>query len=184
MGTQYKSLNKKIEEFILDQKIFFVATATKDSFINLSPKGMDSLKIMSKTRVIWLNSTGSTNKSSAHVQRDSRMTMMFCSFDKEPLIVKLIGNAKVIHKNDKEWDELSSLLPKIQGARQIFDLKIEMVLTVCGMAVPFFDYKGEREELTNYWIKQGDEGLEEYWKKKNQTSLNGYETNIVEKNIK
>jgi len=46
MGTQYKSINKKIEEFILEQKIFFVATATEDSFINLSPKGMNSLKII------------------------------------------------------------------------------------------------------------------------------------------
>jgi len=103
MGTQLQEINSEIEKFINKQKIFFVATATEDSFINLSPKGMDSLKIMGGNRVIWLNSTGSTNESSAHIQRDSRMTIMFCSFEEEPLIVKLIGNAKVIHKNDKEW---------------------------------------------------------------------------------
>ncbi len=183
MGTQYKSINKKIEEFILEQKIFFVATATEDSFINLSPKGMDSLKIMDNNRVIWLNSTGSTNESSAHVQRNSRMTMMFCSFDKEPLIVKLIGNAKVIHKSDAKWEELAKELPDISGARQIFNLDIEMVLTVCGMAVPYFDYKGEREDLNDYWKKQGDVGLKRYWEKKNTTSLNGLDTYIVEKNI-
>jgi len=183
VGTQYKSLNQKIESFILKQKIFFVATATEDSFINLSPKGMDSLKILDKNRVIWLNSTGSTNESSAHIQRDSRMTMMFCSFEKDPLIVKLMGSAKVIHKNDSQWEDLAKHLPDIPGARQIFDLDIEMVLTVCGMAVPFFEYVGEREDLNDYWIKQGNDGLEEYWKKKNQVSLNGYDTNIVKKNI-
>jgi len=184
MATQYPSLNENIEKFIQQQKIFFIATATEDSFINLSPKGMDSLKIMDKNRVIWLNSTGSTNESAAHIQRDSRMTMMFCSFEKDPLIVKLIGNAEVIHKKDARWEELSKELPDIPGARQIFDLKIEIVLTVCGMAVPYFEYQGEREDLNDYWKKQGDEGLEAYWKKKNQTSLNSYDTGIVEKNIK
>jgi len=183
MGTQLQEINSEIAKFINNQKIFFVATATADSFINLSPKGMDSLKIMGGNRVIWLNSTGSTNESSAHIQRDSRMTIMFCSFEEEPLIVKLIGNAKVIHKNDKEWQELSLELPQIEGARQIFDLDIKIVLTTCGKAVPFFEYRGEREDLTNYWKKAGKEGLEAYWEKKNQKSLNGLETNIIVKNI-
>jgi hypothetical protein len=184
VGTKYKELNKKIEDFIINQKIFFVSTATEDSFINLSPKGMDSLKIINNNRVIWLNSTGSTNESSAHIQRNPRMTIMFCSFEKDPLIVKLMGQAKVIHKNDSDWDELSKQLPDIPGARQIFDLNIELVLTVCGMAVPYFDYKGEREDLNQYWEKQGEDGLKEYWGKKNQISLNNYNTNIIEKNIK
>jgi len=83
----------------------------------VSPIIRGALEIMGGNRVIWLNSTGSTNESSAHIQRDSRMTIMFCSFEKEPLIVKLIGNAKVIHKNDKEWEELSLELPQIEGAR-------------------------------------------------------------------
>jgi len=184
MADKHQALNENIEEFIKKQKIFFVATATEDSFINLSPKGMDSLKIMDKNRVIWLNSTGSTNESSAHIQRDPRMTMMFCSFEKDPLIVKLIGKAKVIHKKDEAWESLAKELPDIPGARQIFDLEIELVLTVCGMAVPFFEYKGEREDLNEYWKKQGNEGLEKYWKKKNQVSLNGEKSYIVEKNIK
>ncbi len=183
MANKYEEINNKVEEFIKKQKIFFVATATEDSFINLSPKGMDSLKIMGRNRVIWLNSTGSTNESSTHVQRDPRMTMMFCSFEKDPLIVKLIGKAKVIHKKDDEWKNLAKELPDIPGARQIFDLEIELVLTVCGMAVPYFDYQGEREDLNDYWVKQGQDGLEKYWEKKNQVSLNGENTYIVEKNI-
>ena len=184
MGTPHRKLNAKIKDFINKQKIFFVATATEDSFINLSPKGMDSLKIIDDNRVIWINSTGSTNESAAHVQRDPRMTMMFCSFEKEPLIVKLMGKAKVIHKKDEQWEALAEQLPPMEGARQIFDLDIELVLTVCGMAVPYFEYQGEREDLTAYWKKQGKEGLEKYWAEKNQKSLNGLDTFVVEKNIK
>lgn len=166
MGTQLKKLNKEIKKFIEEQKIFFVATATKNIFINLSPKGMDSLKVINDNRVLWINATGSTNESSAHIQRDGRMTIMFCSFDQDPLIVKLLGKAKVIHKNDIEWDDIASQLTLLPGTRQIFDLDIEIVLTVCGMAVPYFKYKGEREDLKEWAISQGDNGLKKYWAKK------------------
>ncbi|MCX6061945.1 MAG: pyridoxamine 5'-phosphate oxidase family protein [Campylobacterales bacterium] len=182
MATKFEELNHEIIDFIEKQKIYFVATATEESFINLSPKGMDSFKIIDNKRVVWINATGSTNESSAHIQRNKRMTIMFCSFEKDPLIVKLIGNAKVIHKNDKEWDELSNLLPNLSGCRQIFDVRLEMVLTVCGMAVPYFEYKGERNDLREWAINQGDEGLIDYWGKKNQVSLNGEATHILEKN--
>lgn len=182
MGTKYDKLNNKIIDFIEQQKIFFVASATSDSYINLSPKGMDSLKILDNNRVIWMNATGSTNETSAHVQRDGRMTIMFSSFEKEPLIVKLIGTAKVVHKNDNEWEKLSPYLPDMPGARQIFDLKIDFALTVCGMAVPFFEYKGERNDLKKWAKEQGDEGLKKYWEKKNQLSLNNEPTYILEKN--
>lgn len=182
MGTQLKKLNKEIKNFINEQKIFFVATATQDSFINLSPKGMDSLKIIDDNRVFWINATGSTNESSAHIQRDGRMTIMFCSFEKDPMIVKLIGKAKVIHKNDDQWKDVTSQLTLLPGTRQVFDLNIDIVLTVCGMAVPYFEYKGEREDLKKWAINKGDEGLKEYWAKKNQYSLNEEATNILEKN--
>jgi general stress protein 26 len=182
MATQFKQLNQDIIDFIQKQKIYFVSSTTKDGYINLSPKGMDSLRIINNNRVIWLNSTGSTNETSSNIQRDNRITIMFCSFDEQALIVKLFGKAKVIHKNDKEYNELSKLLPDIPGARQIFDINLELIITVCGSAVPFFDYKGEREDLNLYWKEAGDNGLKDYWKRKNTKSLNGYETNII-KNI-
>ena len=183
MATKYNKLTDEIKEFIKKQKIYFVSSVIKDGYINTSPKGMDSLKILNDNRVIWLNSTGSTNETSSNIQRDNRMTLMFCSFEEQALIVKLFGKAKVIHKKDKEWNALSKLLPNIPGARQIFDVNLELIITVCGSAVPFFEYKGEREDLNNYWINAGEEGLKEYWKRKNTISLNGYATNIVEKNI-
>lgn len=183
MAKQHTEIPEKIYPFILQQKIFFVATAASDGRINLSPKGMDSLRIINKNRVIWLNVTGSGNETSAHVQENPRMTLMFTAFEGKPLILRLYGNARVIHQKDSEWNELFSRFSPIPGSRQIFDLNVNLVQTSCGMAVPFFDYIEEREQLTNLSIKQGEQAIKEYWKEKNQFSIDGKATNIVEKNI-
>lgn len=100
MGKQYETLSERLIEFIEQQKIFFVGTATQDSRVNISPKGMDSLRVLNNSRVLWLNVTGSGNETAAHVQIDPRMTIMFCAFEGPPLILRLYGTAKVIHKND------------------------------------------------------------------------------------
>jgi len=182
MTQQYSEISDNIKKFIEDQKIFFVGTATENSRINISPKGMDSLKIINKNRVIWLNATGSGNETSAHIQENPRMTIMFSAFEGNPVILRLYGSAKVIHKNDTQWNELFSFFNSMPGARQIFDLNVDLVQTSCGMAVPFFDYVEQREQLKNWAIKKGDEGLKEYWLQKNQLSLDGKPTNIMKKN--
>ena len=183
MGQQFSALNDKHREFIAAQKIFFVGTATENSRVNISPKGMDSLRVVSANRVIWLNVTGSGNETSAHIQQTPRMTIMFCAFEGPPLILRLYGTAKVIHKNDHAWLELAELLPPITGARQYFDLHIELVQNSCGMAVPTYQYTGDRELLLNWAEKKGEQGLSDYWQEKNQTSLDGISTHIVEKSL-
>ncbi len=182
MGQQYSELSDKLIKFIEEQKIYFVGTATTDSRINISPKGMDSLKVLDKNRIVWLNVTGSGNETSAHVQENPRMTIMFTAFKGDPLILRIYGTAKVIHRNDKEWESLFSLFNPLPGARQIFDLKIELVQSSCGMSIPLFDYIDEREQLNEWAVKKGEEGIKEYWSKKNQYSLDGIATHIMEKN--
>lgn len=182
MGKQSFEISDKLKKFIEEQKIFFVGTAAAEGRINISPKGMDSLKVVSDNRVVWLNVTGSANETSAHVQENARMTIMFAAFEGKPMILRLYGEAKVIHKNDPEWNELFSLFNPIPGARQIFDLTVDLVLTSCGMAVPFFDYAEEREQLKKWALKKGEEGIKKYWEKKNQVSLDGKPTNIMRKN--
>ena len=184
MAKQYPEIPDQINSFILQQRIFFVATAASDGRINLSPKGMDSLRIPGKNRVIWLNVTGSGNETSAHVQENPRMTLMFTAFEGDPMILRLYGNARVVHQNDSDWEELFSQFNPIPGSKQIFDLKVDLVQTSCGMAVPFFDYKQEREQLNDFTIKKGEQAIKEYWKKKNQFSIDGKPTNIVARNLK
>ena len=181
MGQQFSALNDKHKSFIANQKIFFVATAAPDGRVNVSPKGMDSFRVMGDNRVAWLNVTGSGNETAAHVQVSPRMTLMFMALDGSPLILRLYGKATVIHQHDARWAEMAEHFTLLPGARQIFDVEVDLVQNSCGMAVPFFDYVGEREQLKDWATGQGDEGLQAYWEKKNQHSIDGKPTNVLGK---
>lgn len=183
MGKQFESLSEQLIEFITEQKIFFVGTAAGDSRVNVSPKGMDSLRVLNNNRVVWLNVTGSGNETSAHIQLDPRMTIMFCAFEGPPLILRLYGTARVVHKNDDDWKELFTHFNPLPGARQIFDLSIELVQTSCGMAVPYYTHTGDRELLSDWAKKKGHDGLMQYWEEKNQSSIDNIPTNIMAKSV-
>ena len=180
MGKQHPHLTADLIKFIDQQNIFFVATAMKEGRINLSPKGIDTFRIINDESIAWLNLTGSGNETAAHLIKDPRMTIMFCAFEGNPKIVRLYGKAEIYHPRDLEWDKLIGLFPNIPGSRQIIDLKIELVQTSCGMGVPYMDYKGERDQLPPWAENKGKEGLEEYMKLKNSTSLDGHPTGIFE----
>jgi hypothetical protein len=182
MGQRFSELSTKHIQFITEQRIFFVGTATADSRVNISPKGMDSLIVLGNNRVAWRNVTGSGNETSAHVQQAPRMTIMFCAFDGRPLILRLYGTASVVHKTDPEWGNLITQFKPLPGARQIFDVKLDLVQTSCGMSVPNYSYVDDRELLSEWATKKGDEGLKNYWAEKNQASLDGIPTNILSKN--
>ena len=104
---------------------------------------------------------------------------MFTAFEDNPVILRLYGHAKAIHDDDPDWQLLYPLFPPIPGARQIFDLNVELVQTSCGMAVPLYDYVGEREQLNAWASKRGKDGLKEYWKEKNSVSLDGKPTHFA-----
>lgn len=182
MAQMYTELSARHCEFIAAQKMYFVGTATADSRINVSPKGMDSLRVIDPQRVAWLNVTGSGNETSAHVQADARMTIMFCAFEGAPLILRLYGKARVVHFNDPDWAGLYARFNPLPGARQIFDLAIDRVQTSCGMGVPLYDYNSERGQLEAWAEKKGDAGLREYWALKNQNSIDGLPTHILDRN--
>lgn len=182
MAQRYAELSPEHIRFIGAQKIFFVATATADSRVNVSPKGMDALRVLDSRRVAWLNVTGSGNETAAHVQQQPRMTLMFCAFEGPPLILRLYGTARVVHRGDGDWSALSPLFPPLPGQRQIFELDIDLVQSSCGAGVPFFDYAGERTTLNEWAAKKGEDGLKQYWHDKNQFSLDGIPTRIIDKN--
>jgi hypothetical protein len=178
MAKKYPEISDKHAAFIAAQKMFFVGTATADSRINLSPKGLGSLRILNSKRVVWLNLTGSGNETAAHVQVDPRMTLMFCSFAGDPLILRLYGKAKVIHQRDPEWNSLYSLFDPIDSARQLFDVSVDLVMSSCGAGVPYYTFEGERETLREWASAKGPEGVKNYWEEKNQTSIDGIPTHI------
>ncbi len=180
MGQRYAGITAGHEQFIQRQKIFFVATAAREGRINLSPKGMDTLRVLSPNRVVWLNLTGSGNETAAHLLDSDRMTIMFCAFEGDPVILRLYGQARVHHPRDPEWNELAQQFPAIPGARQVVDMSVDFVMTSCGMGVPFFDFRGERGQLEAWAQKKGRDGIEQYWRQKNQVSIDGKPTKILE----
>lgn len=178
MAEKFPELNSKHIEFIRKQHMYFVGTAGREGYVNVSPKGMDSFRIISASEVAWLNLTGSGNESAAHVLENGRMTVMFCSFDKQPLIMRLYGVAGVTHPRDDEWARLVALFPDHAGARQIFRLKLDLVQTSCGYAVPRYQLIDERPTLTRWAENHGPAGIEQYWQDKNTRSLDDKETGI------
>ncbi len=181
LGKQFSELSDKHIEFIENQKIYFVGTATESGNVNLSPKGGDSLRVINSKQIAWLNLTGSGNESASHVIRNSRMTLMFCAFEGAPLIFRVYGKAKVLHTKDEEWGQFVQLFPESVASRQIFILDIDFVQSSCGRSVPYFSYEGDRDDLANWSKKQGVEGIEQYWLKKNQKSIDGLETEIAKR---
>jgi Pyridoxamine 5'-phosphate oxidase len=180
MAKLFTELDENLRQFILAQHIFFNATAPADGRINVSPKGLDTLRILSDSCVAYLDLTGSENETAAHIAENGRLTLMFCSFEKKPLILRLYGKGRVVRTQDAEWEELHQHFPFIPGERQIILLDIDSILTSCGFAVPLYEYKGERETLVEYACKKGEEGMHEYRRKKNQHSLDGLPTYLFE----
>ena len=178
MGKQSDHISKRIEKFINKQKIFFVATAAPEGRINLSPKGMDTFRVLGENRAIWLNLTGSGNETAAHLAQDQRITVMFCAFEGPPMILRLYAKGTVIHPKHELWDDLIGQFPDLGGKRQIIDLEIEMVQTSCGMSIPFYDFVSERKELDDWAKGKGQDGVETYWKEKNTSSIDGFPTHI------
>lgn len=178
MAEQFPTITDELKQFIEQQKIFFVATADRDGRVNVSPKGMDSLRVIDGNRIIWLNYTGSGNETAAHLLAQNRITLMFCSFDKKPLILRLYGQGKAIYQTDSEWSELSAHFQLAPGSRQFFDVTIDLVQTSCGYAVPFFEFISDRDLLAKWAENKGPNGIKDYWQEKNRLSLDGKETGI------
>jgi hypothetical protein len=180
MARFYPALEARHRDFIAAQKLFFTASGTADSRLNLSPKGMDSLRVIDAKCVAYLDLTGSGNETAAHLKHDGRMTLMWCSFDADPLILRLYGRGRTVRRQDATWGELRHHFPALPGERQIIVLDIDAVQTSCGYAVPMYAYQGERDTLTRWAEKKGTIGLQDYWREKNQVSIDGLPTGLLE----
>lgn len=178
--AKFESIDEKHRQFIVKQQMFFVSTAAAEGRVNLAPKGMDSLRVLGPNRIVWLNLTGAENETAAHLLEDPRMTLMWCSFDQKPLILRAYGQATSVHPRDPEWDDLYELFPDTPGARQIHDLSVDMVLTSCGFGVPLYEFVGQRKTLNKWAESLGADGLLQYQEKSNTTSLDGKPTGLFE----
>jgi Pyridoxamine 5'-phosphate oxidase len=180
MARIYPELTDAHVRFIQAQHIFFSATAPQQGRINVSPKGLDSFRILSTRQVGYIDLTGSSNETAAHLRENGRFTVMFCSFDNEPLILRLYGHGEAIRRQNPAWPTLRPHFPDLPGERQIILLNIDCVQTSCGYAVPRMVYSGDRETLSQWAERKGPTGLLDYWRDKNQLSIDGLSTGLLE----
>lgn len=180
-----KEITSEYKSFIEDQHLFFVTTAplNNEGHINLSPKGFDCFRVLSPTRVGYLDIVGSGNETSAHLLENGRITFMFCAFDGPPKILRLYGRGKTVLPGDDEWDELSKQFTILPATRQIIVADIYKVKSSCGFGIPYYHYTGERDHAIKWAENKGEDGLEEYKKEKNMISMDGLPTPIASKFI-
>jgi hypothetical protein len=176
----YSALTQPLVQFVQKQSVFFVATAPQDGRVNLSPKGMNTFRCLSDREVAYLDLTGSGNETSAHLEENGRLTLMFCSFSAEPLILRLYGQGKVVRPRSPEWSQYISHFEQIPGTRQIISMQIEQVQTSCGFAVPMMEFQSDRPVLQDWALKKGEAGVRQYWQDNNQVSIDGLPTHIFE----
>ena len=179
MGKQFDAINADHQGFIEAQHMFFSGSDAPDGQVNISPKGMDSRRVMGPNRIVWRNLTGSGNETAGHLALNPRMTLMWCGFETRPIILRCYGTAQTLHPRDADFDALNAMFPPSVGARQMYDMHVEMVQTSCGYAVPFFEHKGHRDVLANWAKGKGEDGINDYWRDRNQTTLDGLPTHIL-----
>lgn len=179
MGKLFSTLNPEQQQFIAAQHLYFVATAPMTGRVNVSPKGMDTFRLLTPARVAYLDATGSGSETSAHLLDNGRITLMFCAFSGAPLILRIYGRGRSIQETDPDWPELRPLFgPPLAGERQIIHVDVESVQTSCGFAVPFFEFAGERPLLREWAEKKGPDGLKQYRVNKNSRSIDGLPTGL------
>ena len=153
----FPALNPDHRAFIAKQPVFFVATAAEGTRINLSPKGMDSFRVLDDRTVAYLDVAGSGNETNAHLIADGRITIMFCAFDNPAMIFRLYGHGTPVLPQDAEWDDLAACFTLLPGTRQIFRIAIDQVQTSCGWGVPYMAFERERPTLSRYHQTHADE---------------------------
>lgn len=178
MGKFHDSIKPAHKEFIEKQHLFFVSTAPLSDVgrINLSPKGLDSFRVISDQQVAYMDLISSGNETSAHSLENGRITFMFCSFEGAPNILRLYGKAFTVLPGSSRWEDYAHYFKIYPSTRQIIVADINLVQTSCGYGVPLYEYKGDRDIHFEWAEKKGKDGLYDYMQEKNLTSLDGMPT--------
>src|SRR5579863_1337695 len=169
MGKTRAALDDVATRFIQEQHVFFVASAPLDAsgHVNLSPKGLDTFRILSSSTVAYLDFNGSGVETIAHLKENGRIVLMFCAFQGPPNILRLHGHGRAVEPRCSEFAVLLAEFPAYESVRSIIVVEILRVNDSCGYGVPFFKYEGEREQLAAWARKKGPDGLKAYRQEKN-----------------
>ncbi len=175
MGKIYDAIDDSLKDFIQCQQMFFVATAplSSEGLVNLSPKGLDSMRILDDHTVVYADLTGSGIETVAHLKENGRIVLMFCSFEGAPKIVRLHGRGEVIESSHDEFDELRARFPQHVGLRSFIRIHCHRISDSCGWSVPLYEFKEQRSPLVTWAENKGVDGVRQYQQEENRESLDG-----------
>ncbi|MCU1344970.1 MAG: Pyridoxamine 5-phosphate oxidase [Acidimicrobiia bacterium] len=175
MADSHPVLTAKLQTLVEAQHLFFVATAPSGSegHVNLSPKGMDTFRVLDERTVAYLDLTGSGAETIAHLRQNGRITFMFCTFEGNPDIIRLYGQGRVVTPTDPAFTELAARFPDLPGIRSVIVADLDRVSSSCGFGVPLFEFAGERTRLIEWAQARGVDGIAEYQASRNATSIDG-----------
>ena len=180
MAQFFPHLDETLKAFIAEQHMFFVATAPGEGRVNLSPKGMDTFRVLGDSTACYLDLTGSGNETAAHLRDNGRITIMWCSFGGTARIMRIFGRGRVVRPGSGEFERLIGLFPAIPGVRQIMVIDIDEAQTSCGYAVPQYELVRERPTLAKWAEQKTGKELHDYWTRKNVHSIDGLPTGIFD----
>jgi len=178
MGKIYQVIGPDHRTFIEQQPLFFVGSAPllPTGHINLSPKGLDALRVIDERTVTYLDLTGSGNETAAHITENGRLTLMFCAFAGNPKILRLYCRGRVVTRLSNDWAEAVGRFPAQPGIRQVVLADVESVQTSCGFGVPLMTFDEQRDQLTRWAEAKSDVQLVEYRRTRNAVTLDGMPT--------
>jgi hypothetical protein len=186
VGKVFDAIDGKLAEWILEQRLFFVASAPSgaDGHVNCSPKGgIDTLRVLGPREVAYLDLVGSGAETLAHLRENGRIVVMFCAFEGPPRIVRLHGRGSVAQLGEPAFGDLYERLgfaavdAADAGARAIVSVAVERIADSCGYGVPQMRYEGPRSQQLAWYESRlrnhGPNGVLDYARELNARSLDG-----------
>ena len=175
MGDSWETIPDDARRFIEAQHVFFVASAPSGAGgrVNLSPKGLDTLRVLDERTVAYLDFVGSGVETIAHLRDNARIVVMFCAFAGPPTIVRLHGRGEAVEPGDPRFESLAARFPREPGVRSVILVHVERASESCGYGVPLYEYQGDRSQLGEWADRKGPDGLVAYQLERNRESLDG-----------
>lgn len=175
MGKRYDAIDERLTRFIEAQRVYFVGSAplSGDGHVNVSPRGLDSLRILGPRHVAFVDFVGSGIETLAHLRENGRIVLMFCAFEGPPKILRLHGRGRALERDDADWEALAARLPVRPDARAIIEVEVTRIADSCGYGVPLCRFESEREQLDRWVERKGPDGLEAFTRAENARSIDG-----------
>jgi len=172
LGKQYTALSQHDIDFIKKQKLFFIASCSKQE-VNLSPRGYDSIYIENETTLYMIDYLGSGNRTARDIGEDGEITLMFNAFEGKPKILRCFCKGECIEKSQDTFKTVSSLFTEdMKAIRHIFKFTIYAVESSCGMGVPLMKYERDRDDVREYALDMAKQGKFDQYHDKHKTPPN------------